>query len=223
MSTPLGPESFEQKLKELERRLFDLETSQRAAFTSIIDEDGKLLARLDREGIKVYDAAGVLRARLGYISASAGYGVSVYDGNGGLRFEVNDAGYRDPWLPHPMIAAGANSIVTSGSFAPIYQGQAELTTHEGVSIHAIIVTAAATTAEVRLKNNAEGTYTDVVTVPAGTQQTVTFQWLHGTPLGQGPVRFDLEVRRASGAGNVTVYQPYLFAMADPLQCSAGGL
>lgn len=217
------PEDLGRLLAEIERRLRTLETSQRASNTSITDEDGNELVRFDRDGIKIYDATGVLRARFGYINVASGYGVSVWDENAGLRFEVNDDGYRDPWLPHPMISAGVSTNVTGGSFAAIYQGQVQLVTHKGVSLTAVVSTDVGTVGEVRLKNIDTGATTSVVSIGSGSSIEQGFNWLHGSLLGGGPVRFDLEARRVSGAGNVIVYQPYTLAMADPGSCTATGL
>jgi hypothetical protein len=189
----------------------------------IYDSSGNLLLNLSATGLRMYDAVGTLRSRVGYINSTSGYGVSIFDEAADLRFEVNDDGYRDPWLPHPMVVASAFTTTTSATFVPVYQGQVQIVTHKGVSISVVVNTDAGTTGEFRLKNTDTGTTTSTVSVPALGSVSQTFQWLHGSALGGGPVRFDVEARRTGGAGNVTVFQPYTLAMADPLQCTATGL
>lgn len=223
------PDDLLRRLEELERRIRDLETAPRATHTSVrggsftvLDDAGNEVVVLNGSGLRVYDAAGVLRAALGGFGGGD-YGSQVWDAAGGLRFSVLNDGYHDPWIPHAMIPAGAFVSTTSAAFTPMHQGKVELITHLGVSVSVIGAADAGTTGEFRLRNADTGAVTAAISVAAGTSLGQTFQWLHGSALGGGPVRFDVEGRRTGGAGNFHIYQPYTLAMADPDQCTSNGL
>ena len=218
------PDTRARWMADVERQLRTLATAQRAANTSISDADGNELVRLDREGIKIYDATGVLRVRLGYIDPSRGYGISVWDEDADLRAEVNDDGWRDPWLAHPWRpqTSPPRESTTSATFVTLWLARVELLTHKGAAMTAAWVTDAGTTGEIRLK--ASTGQTSAVAIAAASAGTQQFQWLHGLALGGGPINFELQARRTGGAGSVHLDQPFGgLEMADPLQCDADGV
>lgn len=216
------PDTLARWMADMERRMRTQETATRAALTSITDAAGKELVRLDKDGIKIYDAAGLLRARFGYINASVGYGLSVFDAAGGLRFEVNDQGHRDPWLDHPWRPSTPLYVpVTSGTFVDVFECRVDLITHGGVASWVQWATDAGTTGEVRLLLAASTS--SAVTLAAASSGVQQFKWLHGQALGTGPALFKIQARRTGGAGNVNIYPAAGCQMADPGACDADGI
>lgn len=246
MTDPLGPESLELRLREMERRLMELETSQRAAYTSILDDagvvrvkltrsgltfydaSGNIITTLDDLGLRVFDSAGVLRARLGYLDGSAGYGVRVHGASNEQLFEANDDGLRypalnSPWIPQLTAFNGIYTPVTDAAFVNVYQAEFSQITHLGFAATIVCTSDAGTTGEFRLSADAGGT-TSAVTVPSGSAGTMQlFEWLHGLTLATGPTSFRVQAKRTGGAGNVNVYLPARASMVDNLVCSTTGL
>lgn len=221
---------LEERLRRIEQELRAIQGKNPlndAVFSGVLrntDAAGNTLVEIGPNGLKMYDATGLLRARIGYINGAAGYGMSLWDQAGGLRFEVNDDGYRDPWLAHPWrkVNTPDRESTSSGSFVPLWRSRVEIITHGGVAIAAAWVTDAATTAEVRLA--VSGATTSAVSLAAGTSGVQPFKWLHGRTLGTGPFYFEIEARVTGGAGQIHMDEPMGgLEMADPLQCSATGL
>ena len=85
------------------------------------------------------------------------------------------------------------------------------------------ITPAATTGEIRVTSGSVGaTTTSTVVLPAGSSGVQTFLWLHNVRLWQNQVIFDVQARRASGAGTVLVQAP-VFALVDTNSATLTGL
>lgn len=223
------PDTMARWMAEMERRMRTQETATRAALTSITDAAGKELVRLDRDGIKIYDAAGVLRVSLGFVDAATGYGLHVKDSAAAMMASVGDHGYRmptlnTPWVPNLAMAAGSQLVaVTSAAFVNVYQAEFSQITHEAFASTVGCTSDAGTTGEFRLSADAGGN-TSAVTIPAasaGTSQA--FEWTHGLTLSTGPTSFRVQARRTGGAGNINVYLPARASLIDYLNGSATGL
>lgn len=235
MSEPVRPENLGTILKEIERRLSNLETAPRGPHTSVkngrmrfLDDNDNQVVVLDGEGLKVYDDSGNLRVRAGYINPTSGYGLSVFEAGGALMFEFNDDGGRTPALQTsfvPNLAAfnGFYTPVTAGAFADVYEAQFAVISHRGLGVPVICTSDVGTTGEFRIRSGAGGT-TSAVTVPSGSAGTLQlFEWLHGEDISTGPTSFFVQARRTAGAGDVNVYLPTRAALMDPLPCSASGI
>ncbi len=193
------------------------------------DDSGNLLATFDGTSLRFYDTAGTLRAQLGYLGASSGYGLHVADAAGVMLADVGDHGFRmptlnTPWVPSLAMAAGGQYVqVTSATFVDVYQAEFSQITHEAFAASVTCTSDAATTGEFRLSADAAGT-TSAVSIPAASAGTVqAFEWTHGVTLGIGPTSFRVQARRASGAGNINVYLPARASLIDYLNGSATGL
>lgn len=57
MSAPLGQDTDEQWRKEIERRLLELETGQRAPYTSILNDSGVVVTTLSKDGLDIVEGA----------------------------------------------------------------------------------------------------------------------------------------------------------------------
>lgn len=106
--------------------------------------------------------------------------------------------------------------VTSGTYAVVWEFSISSVVADSVSLAAVVITDPSTTANLRLVANTAGIpVTDVATVAANSQKIVRFDWLvPSMNIGSSGVLIQLEARRASGVGNVAVFQP-LVAMQIP--------
>lgn len=231
----LGIETLETRLKAMEERLLKLETAPRAPHTSvqngsftILDDTGKTVAKFDRDGFKMYDAAAVLRLQIGFIDAGAGYGVKVFTTVGQSLFEANDDGLRfpalnTPWIPQIATFTGLFTPITDAAFVNVYQAEFSQITHLGFASTVTSTSDAGTTGEFRVSADAGGS-TSTITVPAGSAGTSqAFEWLHGLNLNSGPTSFRVQARRTGGAGAINVYLPARASLVNNLVCSASGL
>jgi hypothetical protein len=181
----------------------------------VFNDSGNQIARLDGTGVRVFDNTGQVRSLMGFINASVGYGFRVRDASGGLRASVVDNGWHDPWLSHPWraVITPQRQSTTSGSFQTLWTSSVQLITHGGAAVDLAWVTDAATTGELRMQT-ASGN-TTAVSLPAGSSGGVQYRWLHGSPLGSGPVGFNIQARRTGGGGDVHLDAPFsALAMAD---------
>ena len=76
-----------------------------------------------------------------------------------------------------------------------------------------LVVDAATTAEAKvlvtaIDGSGGGQLGNTLSLSAATDAVREFRFGHGQTLGGGPLMFSLQVRRVTGAGNVTVYHPH---------------
>ncbi|MEY2454359.1 MAG: hypothetical protein QOD92_3933 [Acidimicrobiaceae bacterium] len=224
------PEDFATRLADIESQLRILGTAPRATHTSvkggsftILDDAGKTVVVLDRDGLKMYDATGQLRTRAGYINVASGYGLSVLDAAGALHFEVNDDGYRQPWLATPWRDNTFSKATASGAFVALWAARMEILESRGVSTWLGWQTDGATTGEIRLRSSG-GSTTNAVAVAAGASGSQQFRWLHGGTLNTGPFSIFAEARVTGGPGSVHLYDPDApLYQVDELVCTATGL
>ena len=225
---------LEQRLRNLEQAVYD-GLFNRTLRNSVLPEGsveilkaGNLVLRLDADGLSVLDATGTLRVRVGYIDASAGYGVKVLSPASGTLFNATDDGLRfpalnTPWIPQIGAFTGLLTPITSASFVNVYQAEWSQITHLGFASTVVCTSDAGTTGEFRISADAGGT-TSSVTIPAasaGTSQA--FEWLHGLGLNTGPTSFRVQARRTGGAGNINVYLPARASLVDNTVCTSTGL
>ena len=131
------------------------------------------------------------------------------------------AGWTAPHLSGASYNTTASVAVTSGSFTDTFGSL--FGSAFGTGIEALVPwsTGSGTAGEVRLTTNTGGT-TDAHTLPAASSGVLFCRWLHGTAPGIGPLDVRCQVRRTSGAGNVTVFGGYAVYVQDPAACSVGG-
>lgn len=131
-------------------------------------------------------------------------------------FSADETGLVLPSIPIPLVpqsgtglTASATSVsATDASFQSVYAGEAFAAIADAYMVTFAWATDAATTGEVRLKNNVGGGgVTSVVSLAAGSGGFLTFSWLHGQPLGTGPFAPTLQARRTGGAGGVGIFVP----------------
>jgi len=209
-----------ERIRELERRVNELSGARPMQHTALTE--GTFRVRDPNTSVDP--------VRIGVIHGEGGvdhYGIMLVD-EGGVRFEVSiQDGMQMPALPlisipQKTLGAGPFVVTTSATFETVYRATAT-TTHKGVTFRGVVLTAASTVGEVRLQHAGTGATTGVISCPAGGQTNPVFQWLHGQPLGTGPHAFDLQARRVSGAGNVTVFWPDLAAMIGGRIATSDGL
>jgi hypothetical protein len=144
------------------------------------------------------------------------YGVFAFgdDGQIVLAAREGDRGLVYPAQPFPFHDA-ASKTVTSSTFAGLFEARISFADYEVLYVDLAVITAAATTAEVKLVDTVGGAETDVAAVPADYNGRVGFRWLHPATCGLYDPRpgrapnlsVSLHARRASGTGSVLVFPP----------------
>jgi hypothetical protein len=205
-------QQFLADLKALERRIADLERGERAPATSmrggsfqVLDEDGNPRVVLGEDG-------------------DGSYGIEVRDGAGNLMLDVDASGMRAPYLPIHIHDADQGEAYNGAAFASTrWWIRAEAISHAGVFFAIAGYTEAGVTGEVRIRNLTAGTVSAARVYNAADGFTVReWRWLHGSPIGSGPVHFRVEARRTAGAGNFFSYDPNGAGLLDPALCTASG-
>lgn len=202
-----GPANLAEHLRELERRIAELEAARPLGNTTL--KDGTL---------KVVDDAGNVRLQLGKLVKRGGtgnvWGVEVLDPPGGTNwpaglplFRASDDGAELPYGYSAWLNAGEINTFTNSSFESKFEAGTGIITHKQVATYVYAATDSDTVGELRLSGG--GLYSEVVRLPAGSLSTLIQlgPFAHGFPLWTGPALFGLQVRRVSGTGNVTVYTP----------------
>ena len=154
-----------------------------------------------------------------YVGDTPSYGVKcVVPGGAGVGthptvFQVDGDGLESPWLDMGVHKTDDLVVVTSGTFASIWQGWGMLVVARAVKVRGSVVCAASTTGEVRIVT---GSVTSaVVSCAAGAQTDFEYNLLTGANLlGTTPINIDLEARRVSGAGDVSVFAPQMAQVGD---------
>lgn len=177
-----------------------------------------------RGGVFIFqDDNGNPRFELGNANLIAGglpsgnqYGFFARGDDAGIALMLREGsrGLISPSIPVSFVDRDSSNaiIVTSSTFVETHESYILFPAHEVLSVRVNVTTGAGTTAEVRLINFDTDTVTDSLTVPASTTQIVRFDWLHETSVGlydqhahsSTLLSVATQVRRASGAGNVTV-------------------
>lgn len=213
MSTdPTLPADLAAEVKELKRRLDNLERSPRLPFSST------------RGGAFIFqDTSGNVRRAMGNVTLdgsiggiTAAYGDFLY-GDGGaiiIMAREGDRGVVYPDLDIPLHSP-ASVNVTSGTFQTLWESYTNFPAHEVIHIEMAVQSDAGTTGEIRLIENASNQVTSVASIPAAYNGVVGFEWLHPAPTGLYDPRvrpaanmaLGVQVRRTAGAGNVIAFPP----------------
>lgn len=198
--------------RDLERRVEALERSNQLLASTIT---GGTLVILDDSAVAI--------AVVGEVQAGVN-GLVVYTaaGSGAApMLSVNQSqGFAFPWFSSEWKAPTDSVVVTSGTFATQWTSTTELMFSTEILFRLRIVVDAATTAEAKVLVTAVdgtggGQLGTTLSLSAATDAVREFRAAHGQTLGGGPIMFSVQVRRVSGAGNVTVYHPH------PLHYGAG--
>lgn len=139
---------------------------------------------------------------------------SVGIANGSVTLLAADAnGWNIPVLVTPWRKFGDQFVTTSATFTTAYRTNVRNLLGAGILVDVAVNCDPSTTGEVRL--NLAGTLAGVASCAAGVTTNVAWRWAHGFPLGGNGVnrQLDLEVRRVSGAGNVSVSEPQPLVIA----------
>jgi hypothetical protein len=205
------PPSMAGTLKDLEDRL------------SILERTNKLFASAIVGGtLRVLDATESPVVLLGLLPTSIfdpilTNGIRVYSAGGvGVApiMSINQTnGMSFPWVSGEWKAPSNGQLVTSGTFATMYTSTTELISSKEILFRVRLAVDAATTGEAKVlgtgvDGSGGGQLGNTLSLSASTDDVREFRFGHGFTLGTGPLMFSLQVRRVSGAGNVTVYQPH---------------
>jgi hypothetical protein len=195
-------ETLADEVRDIWRRLRNLELSARLTNASMADEDG------------------VERLRLGRLDDNDNYGLAVFDADGGTRLRVDGRGMIAPYLPGIPRNPAEYITTTSPTFVTIWQSVFPICSHQAIGGRVGWGADAGTTGELRLKLGSATT--DPATLAAGSTGEQIFQWLHGAALGSGPQYVEIQARRTGGVNGINIYSPTL-EMRTPDGATSGGL
>lgn len=208
----LFPDDLILQLKQLERRVRTLESSNRLLSGSIQGGTLKVLAP---------DLGKI--AEIGSIFGGGTDGLLVYAADHATVILDADRvqGFASPWMSSAWHDPADLHTITSGTFATTWQTLTELMWSTQVLFRCVVITDGATTGELRV-TMAGTAVSNVKTIPISTSGFVEFRWQHGLAIGGGPVVTVLDARRASGAGLFQVSHPYPLHYGAGMSPVAGG-
>lgn len=220
MSDPTLPPSLAAELADLRRRLDNLERSQRLPFSST---RGGAFRFLDNNGATRMTLGNVaLDGSIG--GATAAYGLMLRGDQGAiiLMTRAGEDGLAYPELPVPVRDPNeAQSSTTSGTFAQLWEARWDFPPAAIYVCQGFCSSAVGTTGEMRLRIGA--TSTSALTIPSGASNIYTFEWLHPAPTGlydPNPTELNfimqIEARRTSGTGNVSIARPHVSVFTSKL-------
>ncbi len=207
------PARIERDLKDLERRIRIMERTDRLTNSSV--KEGSL---------DVYDEDDSRRVIFGQLPDGENYGLATLDANGAVRFQADGRGLVAPSIPAVATISTATAYSTSStSLVPAYFLTLPEVAHEGLELHVDWSIGGADTFKLSVScaSPLVGT-TDEITATGPTSGTAVFRWLHGQTLGASPFGFSVLVRRTSGSGSISVFQPSAWRRS-PDGCSVSGL
>lgn len=154
------------------------------------------------------------------------YAIVANDDNNSvvLWFSDNQRGMIYPFQQAQWIVPTAQ-VVTSGTFVEVAECGLTFLNNDVIAGEGVVSCPAGTVAEVRINDPVNAFATDPVTVD-GHQAFVQFEWLHPYSIGWGDLSHPRaypflrwEVRRVSGAGNVTAFPPRQLCIKSNLACT----
>ena len=198
MTHPNFPDTIPRQLDELHQRLRALETAPRANNTVV--QNGTFM---------VVDGTNAERVRVGTLSDGT-LGFEVHDAAGLSTLKVNDTGLTFPGINVPFRVAAQNITVTAASYVSTWECSIGYIAGDTIRWTSQVTADAATTGTARLYaptvTGAPATAT--IAIAAGTQTQLQWNWqVPGMSLATGPVLIQLQILRASGAGNLNAYAP----------------
>ncbi len=195
------------QIDELQRRLRALETAPRMPFTTQTGGSFVLVSPNTSRNMRLFGGFGSF------------FGDVEYDGSGNSVLMVRDDkdGLVKPDIhlslyPRRGFGSGVEYIpVSAAAFTKVWSGSFRRAYHDVYRVALVVTSDAATVGQVRLREIQSNTSTTVLNTTAGTQQLVSFDWIHPCGIGDdgnGHLgEFAIEVLRVSGAGNINVYAP----------------
>jgi len=232
MGEYIGSDDLGSMLRDIVRRLGILESTSRLSrssirdgFLELQDEDGNVLAVLDKDGITELDDDGHVVIRQGRLPNDGTrpadtYGIAIFDGTGTRRFEIGTEGLIMPRLTFALTDPAAYKVVSSGSFVDCWINYTATFDSRGVEVVVPWATDPGTTGELQIASNVPTT-TDPQVLPAGSSGVFFARWLHGGFLSSGPMDLRTRARKTGGGGNVYVF-PSPGYWQNPIVCAANG-
>lgn len=200
MSDPAVPDNLASRLRELEWRIRNLETSPRLRSSSV---KGGALSVLDDNGQEVVHLGALVN---GDGISTSGVTVTLQPSNKTVLWIDGENGIAWPYQVRAM-ERDTFTAVTSASFVSTHVGNTLNVPSDSMVLQVYAYVDAGTVGELRCTHNhidAVNTPTAVRTVSnSGTVNTFAWNWRHGIPI-TGSASVHVEARRVSGAGNLYV-------------------
>jgi hypothetical protein len=195
MTTPSPPSIFTD-LEEIRRRLRVQESANRQANGGI--SGGAIIA---------YDSAGNFIAFMGD-NGNGAVGMEADLPAGGGMLSVTDLyGWAMPYLGTSWVKATDNATTTSGTFVDLWRARIEQATGVHFRFTIYFLVPAGSTGEVRVTLNTVA-YAPVYSLPDGHAGWHQWSYPLGGSLYAGPYELAIQARVTSGAGPITLYNPY---------------
>lgn len=207
-----GPSQFALELADIKRRLANLETARRL-------DNASFSGRLRSIGPNGED-----RVIIGDLGGGI-YGARFLDENGAVMFQVDQQGFRNPYLAVHTHDSDQGYAYNGATWANTrWWMTMETVSHRGLAVRMSCFTEAGVTGQIRLINTWTGATTNAISFgPGGGFQDGIFRWLHGLPIGFGPYRIIVQAQRTGGSGNFFVYDPNSAGQVDGAICTATGV
>jgi hypothetical protein len=209
---PTDPTDLAAHLRDLERRIDDLERAPRLTNASITDDN-------DVERIEF--------GALDDNEPPTDFGLVIRNADGVAVLYASADGVMRPYQTWQASQWAESIPVTSGTFGPTWALSNPYSTADALQVSVAIGADAATTGEARLSANISGSpVTATLTIPAGTLNYYEWKWAPvGLVAGTGPIIVTLDVRRTAGAGTVHAYCPIqaFSAVAADIGATATGI
>jgi hypothetical protein len=213
MPDPTLPPSIAAEIADLKRRIANLERSPRLPFSST---RGGAFVFQDNSG-KVRRAQGGVNFDGTIGGVTTAYGDFQY-GDGGTVISAAREGDRGIVYPDMQMSfhEPIQKAVTSASFVTLWEAYTDFPEHEVLYVEFAVQSDSGTTGEIRLFENKRNIASSVASIPAAYNGAVSFEWVHpatvglydqSDPLAQNNLNVAIQVRRVSGAGNVSPFAP----------------
>lgn len=192
------PPSFAARIADYERRLANVERSPRLTNASI---SGFL--KLKNEGVETFfvgtdtDGKQALRIQNGPTEPAV-----WWDEDYGLLYPYSQSG----WMDNSVTKA-----VTSATHLDWYVSRVGCIQSSFIEAAIQITAPVGTSYEVQLRHLYSGgpaSVTSPTVAGTGVAQNCTVKWRHNIPHARGPIMWTWSVRRVSGAGTISMYEPY---------------
>jgi hypothetical protein len=201
------------RVEDLEREVRRLKSARSLSASSF---RGGVFLFQDEDGNTRFALGNAVLPENSFITGTDVYGMTAWDDGGSVALAALEG---NRGLVYPTFQGTFHRpdpiTVTSGTFVSVFEDFWDVPPAPVLRVALAVQTDVGTVGEVRLFDGITDTATDVLSLPSGTNSFADFEWLHPATTGIGDDRVgrqlsffpSIQVRRVSGAGNVTIFPP----------------